>query len=183
MIGFSARCFVAFFVAMLCISPLQASAQQNDPGLERVRTLLSTVDTPPSPTMWRAMGPSTLNHLEALYRDATQPGFVRLRAVATASFYPTEGSRRFLLSVAHDAGQGDLFIRQAVISLERAFGQTVTAEIVPFLQSEHDSVREACAAALGRIGSENALAALRARLPRERNEGVRRTIQNALENR
>lgn len=168
----------AVLLAAALLSPGQAAA--DPPGKAQVRQLLSGFEAMPAAESWRALGPETLAVLVSLYDDPSEPAYVRLRAVRAVSFYPVAATRTFLLAVTRVPGQGDLFVREAVLSLARAFGRRAVDDVRSFLSSPEPTVREAAAMGLGRIGTERARDALRRRLAIEGAEHVRRTIQRAL---
>jgi HEAT repeat protein len=173
------RCFSsAALAAALLLAPAAASA--TPPSKAEVRQLLSGYEQTPGAATWRTLGPEALSVLIALYDDPSEAPYVRLRAVHAAGFYPTPATRTFLLAVARAPGQSDLFVRQAVLGLARAFGVRAVRDILPFLEHTEPVVREGAAAGLGRIGSDDAREALRARLVVERSDSVRLTIERSL---
>lgn len=142
--------------------------------------MLSGIEDTPSRAEWQRMGEGALPILIELYTDRSQPGFVRLRAVGAAAAFPRTATRTFLLAVARAEGQSDLFVREAVNGLARAFGRDASPEVASFLDHRAPVVREAAARALGRVGGPNAVRALRVRLSAERDVVVRESIQRAL---
>ncbi len=168
----------ALVLGLGVLAPPAASA--NPPARAQVRELLSGFEETPGAETWGALGPETLGVLVDLYADAREAPYVRLRAVHAAGFYPSPAARTFLLAVARAPGQSDLFVRQAVLTLARAFGPAAVDDVRPFLASEHPVVREAAATGLGRIGTPEAREALRRRLVVEGAAPVRETIERAL---
>lgn len=168
----------ALAAALALLVPASASA--TPPSRHQVRQLLSGFEETPGAATWRALGPETLGVLVALYDDASAPPYVRLRAVHAVSFYPSEATRTFLLAVARAPRQSDLFVRQSLLSLARAFGPRAVEDIRPFLDSPEPIVREGAALGLGRIGTEAAREALRRRLVVEGPGPIRHTIERAL---
>ncbi len=142
--------------------------------------MLSGIEHVPSEDDWRRLGEGALPVLIDLYSDESEPGFVRIRAVSASAAFPQQATHTFLLAVAHADGQSDLFIREAVLALGRAFGRAAVGDIAPFLRHEASVVREASAMALGRIGGSDATGALRAQLSVERDAAVRTSIERAL---
>lgn len=142
--------------------------------------MLSAIEGVPSDDDWHRLGDGALPVLIDLYADASEPGYVRLRAVGATGAFPRTATRTFLLAVARAEGQSDLFVREAVTTLARAFGPASVRDIVPFLQHEAPIVREAAAQSLGRIGGADARSALSARLTDERDATVRASIERAL---
>lgn len=155
-------------------------AHADPPSKDRVRQLLSAIDQMPPATVWRALGPGTLGVLIELYDDPSEAPYIRMRTLVAAQHYPVPAARTFLNAAASARGQSDLFVRQALISLGRAFGERAIDDVRPYLTHADADVREGAVLSLSRIGTEAARAALRDRLPRERNEIVRTALQRAL---
>ena len=166
-------------VALGCLL-LPAAVQATPPTKAQLAQMLSGYEHTPGASEWRALGGETLPVLIDLYDDAGVPSYVRLRAVHAVSFYPSPATRTFLLAVARAPRQSDLFVRQAVLGLVRAFGARALADVEPFLAHPEPVVREAAAAGLGRIHSQPARDALGARLPVETDAVVREAITRAL---
>ncbi len=165
---------------LVALAPLAASAQPQAPSRERVRAMLSGIEDVPTDAEWRRLGDGALPVLIALYDDPREAPYVRLRAVGAAGAFPREATRTFLLAVARADGQSDLFVREAVLALGRAFGARAVADVRGFLGHGEPVVREAAARTLGRIGGQEATQALRARLAVERDAVVRESIEAAL---
>ncbi len=163
---------------LLALVPSFASAQQ--PSRERVREMLSGIEDVPTADEWRRVGDGALPVLIELYADASEAPFVRLRAVGAVAAFPREATRTFLLAVASAPRQSDLFIREAVLALGRAFGQRAVTDIRPYLAHRESVVREAAARALGAIGGPDATRALQGRLASEPDLVVRESIEAAL---
>ena len=163
--------------ASLGFSP-RASADA--PTSDTVRAMLSSFEQGPSPIQWRAMGPETVEVLIGLYNDPNEPGFVRMRAVAATANFPIPATRAFLLEVAIAPGQGDLFIRQAVSSLGRAFGDRALQDVRPFLAHRDYVVREAAVRALGAMRAPVARELLQARMSIENEDAVRSALVEVL---
>ena len=164
---------------LLSASPALAGAQAA-PSRERVREMLSGIEHTPSDADWRRVGDGALPVLIELSQDTREPPYVRLRAVGATGAFPRAAVRTFLLAVARAPGQSDLLVREAVVTLARAFGPAAVDDLAPFLAHDEVVVRDAAVRALGRIGTPEALAARRARLPRERDPVVRERIDAAL---
>lgn len=173
------RHLLAPLIAVSLLLPSLASAQ-TAPSREQVVAMLSGIEDTPSPADWRRVGEGALPLLIELYADRSQPGFVRLRAIGAAAAFPRTATRTFLLAVAQAEDQSDLFVREAVNGLARAFGRDASPEVARFLDHRAPVVREAAARALGRVGGPNAVRALRARLSAERDVVVRESIRRAL---
>ncbi len=169
---------ISLVVAVTLAAPALVLA--DPPSLNRVRQMLSAYEEVPPATAWRALGPRTLEVLIALYNDPSEPAYVRLRSVAVAAHYPTPACRTFLRAVAQAPGQSDLFVRNAVLALGQAFGPAAVADIEPYLGHLEPVVREASIRALRRIGTPDALRAIRRRAALERDAVVRETLERAL---
>lgn len=160
------------------LAPGAVSAQA--PSQARVRQPLSGFEETPGAATWHALGPRTLGVLIDLYEDASVPPYVRLRVVHAVSFYPSAATRTFLRAVASAPRQSDLFVRQALLSLARAFGPRAVDDVAPYLEHAEPVVREGAVRALGRIGTPEAREALRRRLPVEPLAYIRHTIERTL---
>lgn len=170
-------CVVLFVGSALGVG----TARADPPSKERVRELLSAIDSMPPATVWRTLGAATLDVLIELYDDTNEAPFVRMRTLVAAQHYPVPAARTFLKRAAAARGQSDLFVRQALISLGRAFGERAIDDVRPYLSHADADVREGAALSLSRINTEAARAALRDRLPRERSELVRAALQRGLD--
>ncbi|MCA9606340.1 MAG: HEAT repeat domain-containing protein [Myxococcales bacterium] len=165
-----------FFLLAL---PTLASAQAA-PSRERVREMLSGIEHTPSDADWQRLGDGVLPVLMELYQHTDEAPYVRMRAVGAVGAFPRPAVRTFLLAVARAEGQNDLMVREAVVTLARAFGPDAVGDLRPFLAHDEVVVREATARALGRVGTRDATAALRQRLSVERDVVVREAIEAAL---
>jgi len=170
----------AAVVVLIAAATVVPRASANPPSRDHVRQMLSGFETVPGADAWRTLGPETLGVLVGLYDDAHEVPFVRLRAVTVAAYYPSPAARTFLLAVARARGQSDLFVREAVLALGRAFGARALDDVRPFLAHAEPTVREAAAMALARIGTRPALDAVRTRLRAEPDAAVRDTMTRAL---
>lgn len=169
-------------LAALTLLPAAAAAQtqRRAPTRAQVRELLSGIEDVPSAEDWRRVGDGALPHLIALYTDASEPPYVRLRAVGATAAFPSPAVRTFLEAVAGAEDQSDLFIAEALAALGRAFGEDAVPAIDDYLSHAEPVVREAAARQLGRIGNAPARRALQARLRAEDVAHVRATIERAL---
>ncbi len=145
-----------------------------------MRQLLSGIEDVPTDAQWRRLGDGSLPVLIELYNDSSEAPFVRLRAVGAVGAFPRAAVRTFLLAVARVDGQNDLFVREAVVTLARAFGTEAASDLLPFLDHDEPVVREATARALGGMRATRVSRALRARLRVERAAEVRSAIESAL---
>ena len=169
----------AVLIVLSTLAPGLATAQAV-PSRERVREMLSGIEDAPTDADWRRLGDGVLPVLIDLGDDTSQPPYVRLRAVGATGAFPRAAVRTFLLAVARVEGQSDLLVREAVVTLARAFGGAAIEDLAPFLGHDEAVVRDAAARSLGTIGGAAATRALRQRLRVERDDTVRRTIERAL---
>jgi HEAT repeat protein len=176
----TSRAVLALAAVVLASGVFVSSATATPPGRDQVRPLLMSYEQMPPAERWQALGPETLGVLVALYNDPSEPAFVRIRAVHAAGHFAIPATRTFLLAVARAEGQGDLFVREAVMALGRAFGEASVPDVRPFLSHQHTTVREGAVLSLRRVGSARALDALRARRSIERAPHVREAIERAL---
>lgn len=162
--------------ALLCTS----TASADPPSKDEVRRMLSSFEGGPGAEQWRALGTDTVGVLVELYADGSERPWVRLRAVRAASHFPVTATRTFLLAVAETPRQSDLFVREAVLGLGRAFGDRALDDIRPYLDDRRPVVREAAATSLGLVATAAAREALRRRLAVEGSDSVRDSIERAL---
>ena len=160
--------------------PPRSAAAQAPPSEAHVRELLSGIESVPTDADWRRLGDGALPVLIDLFNRPTEAPYVRLRALGATGAFPRPAVRTFLLAAARADNQSDLLIREAVVTLARAFGAASVSDIAPFLSHREVVVRDATARALGRIGGARALRVLRSRLALERDAGVRSSIEGAL---
>jgi len=174
------RCALTVSAAVVAVAMTTSTAQAQTPSRDRVRQLLSGYEDMPTAEQWRSLGPGTLEDLVSLYGDASVPPYVRMRTITAAAHFPSPAARTFLLAVARAPGQTDLYVREAVLALGRAFGERAIDDIRPFARSRHAVVREGAAKALGHIGTPAAVEVLRRRLTVEGAEHVRTAIRRAI---
>jgi len=167
-------------LSFLAVVSLTGTAFAAPPSKAELAQLLSGYEDVPPASAWRDWGPETLGVLVELYQDGEQQPFVRMRAVSAAAHYPSAAARTFLLAVARAPGQSDLFVREAVVSLGRAFGPRAVDDVRPFLRHREPVVREGAVVALAEIRTPEALSALRTRLPDERTRHVAERIRRGL---
>jgi HEAT repeat protein len=166
----------ALWVATLVPSSVAAA----QPPEQRVRALLSAYEQLPGAAQWRALGPDTLAVLISLHDDPREPTYVRLRALAAAGHFPVPRARAFLLRVARAPEQDELFVREALLALQRAFKDDAVEEVSEFLRHERPLVRRAAATGIGRMDRAIAEPRLRRHLDREHDRVVRRVVQRVL---
>lgn len=167
--------------ALIFATQVSVATAQQTPSLSQVRGMLSAFEGMPTQAQWRALGPGTLRQLVRLYSDRSEPSYVRFRTLDAAQHFPTRATRTFLLGVAQTPGQSDLYIRQAILSLGRAFGESAVEHIAPFSDDAHASVREGVVMALSEIGTPPAIAILRDRATLERAQHIRERIVSGLQ--
>ena len=148
---------------------------------QQVAQALSGYERGPDESWWRARGPETALALETVFRDRSRPAVVRVRALRAAVHFPTGRTRDFLLAVAREPGQRPPFVREALLSLGRAFGDRVTDAIAAFLDHERPVVRRAACEALSAIGTGAGREQLVRRLRSEPDRSVRSAIERALD--
>jgi HEAT repeat protein len=169
-----------FILTAFVVLASSATAHASPPSKAELSQLLSGYEDVPPASAWQAWGPETLAVLVELYQDTGEPPFVRIRAVSAAAHYPTPAARTFLLAVARAPRQSDLFVREAIVSLGRAFGPRAVDDVRPFLRHAEPVVREGAVVALAQIHTPRALEALRSHLPEERAAHVVERIERSL---
>lgn len=157
-----------------------SASQATPPARERVLQLLNAYESTSTTAEWTALGPETPAVLIGVYDDTRQMPYVRMRAVAAVANFPTEATHEFLRRVATQPGQGELFIREAVMGIARAFGTAAEGEVSGYLVHTSATVRSGAVRALAGLHTVTAQQALQARLGQERDAGVRDAITRAL---
>ena len=156
---------------------LPAVAQTTDVR-KTVETLLGGIEKPAGDDEWVALGDVAVPHLLAIAGDEGTTRSTRARAVAALGNFSGEEVVGFLRQVL-DSGDATLQ-RKALRSLARAGGAAELERIGAFLDSENTTLREAAAHALGILGTDEARAALTARLAVETSTAVTATIEEEL---
>lgn len=179
------RLFRLALVVMLSgsawITSLSSAQTHSDSDIDqRIRLMLSTIDTPPSAEDWQALGPNVISTLATIYNDETAPPFMRMRTVFAARYFATEASRTFLRAVTTTSTQ-DLVISSAINSLSHAFGARALDDIRPLLNHNAPTVREAVVRALSAMETPIAHELLMSRINIEQNAVVRTALTNALQ--
>jgi HEAT repeat protein len=175
-----ARAVIGLLLVSGIVAGSVAHASAQNRSMERIVQALSSYERLPPRAYWRKLGPETVQHLEALYRDPERPTFIRLRAVRVASFYSTPRARTFLLAVARNPDEKELLVREAILGLAEAFGKQIADELVVFLEHDRALVRKAASTALSTIATDDCRRALRRRLNQESDPAVRVAIEQAL---
>lgn len=162
----------AAFLFATVVTSVSVSSAQAPLTVERVRGMLSGIDTVPSDADWARLGPDAVPVLVALYDDPATPFFVRVRAVSAVAHYPTPAARAFLDAVARAPGQSVVVVRRALIALAVAFGAQAFESVRPFLRHPDPALRRVAVEQLARMDSARARSALAAHAARESDPGV-----------
>jgi hypothetical protein len=149
------------------------------PDARTVRTMLGAVDDAPGADAWQRLGPETVLVLARIYDDPGQGYAVRVRAVMVAGYFPGAPSGIFLRAVLRGAGQDELVVHHALISLARALGPAAEGDVAPFVGHGSVLVREAAARALDAVGTDGARGIARQRLAVESHPVVRAALARA----
>ncbi|MBX3247892.1 MAG: HEAT repeat domain-containing protein [Myxococcales bacterium] len=163
---------VVFILAAAAASSVSPALAQATLTVERMRGMLSGIDTVPSDATWARLGPEAVEVLIAVYEDPATPFFVRLRAVSALAHYPTPAARTFLERVARAPDQSVLVVRRALVALGEAFGDGAFESVRPFLRHPDAAIRRAAVELLVRMDSGRARSTLAAHAARESDPGV-----------
>ena len=142
-----------------------ASAQGID-SKRRVATMLFAYDAP-KVAAWKALGPEVADVLRRVYDQKDNPTRVRLRALGALSNFPSTSTRAFLNKVAQENSVKPLHNRRAILSLNKAFGEKASTDLLKLLKSDRIMAREAAAECLARMKSPRISAALQKHLLHE----------------
>lgn len=145
---------------------------------QTVRAMLGGFETTITIANWQEVGAAALPILLAVYRNDSEPGFVRLRAMAAVAAFPSPETFRFLNTEATLPGQDEVFIRTALLTLSRAFGEEATNSLAAHLLHRAPAVREAACRALLELPQARAIVS--AHLMKEANSGIRHSIERML---
>jgi hypothetical protein len=118
--------------------------------------------------------------LAEIYQDTSVHLAVRIQALTSLRFFPDARSRATLEQALTGADTADAARRAAVKAYATGFGADAVPILGRVLEHQELHTRNAAAKALGEIGTEPALAALRKRLPAESDPMVKGTIQASL---
>jgi HEAT repeat protein len=162
----------------LALVATASTARAQQPTAAAVVAMLSGIEDAPTPAEWQAMGPRVVGILAQLARDPQQPGFVRVRAIQAAGQFATPAARTVLRRALRDPEP--MLVREAVLSMQRAFGAGALRDVAPLLDHEDTAVREAAIRALAAIGGDRARELLRARLAREDDQVLVTQLTTAL---
>lgn len=180
----SLRCALlsALFAASVPSALAQSAPQPSD---EALVAMLSGIEDGPSPGEWARIGPAVVPALARIAADASQPGFVRLRAIQAAGLFATPDSRALLRRALRS--RDAMTLREAALAMQRAFGADALADVAPLLSHRDTAVREAAIRALGAIArgqdaraAADAVGQLRRRLAREDDAVLRAEIERQL---
>lgn len=172
----SMRLWIASFTFLAAFGFATSSASATPPSRDRVRELLSGFEGGASHATWAALGEEALPVIIDVYNTTSEAPFVRMRAVSAAANFPTEATRTFLRTVANQHAQSELMIREAITAMTRAFGESATADVLPFLNHSSATVRLGTVRALATLRTATVTHALRERLRTERDASVRAEI-------
>jgi HEAT repeat protein len=143
---------------------------------DRVQALLLAYEHVPTAGEVQALGAEGRDLLIARALDPAEKTLLRARAVWALAFFPDDTTRRALESLLEQRDLPEAVLRRAIGALAGAFGEAALPRVARHLDDPRPDVREAAARAVGGIGGDEALRALRARAEIERSDVVKRTI-------
>ena len=171
---------VAVLVSCAVLGLVAGRAKAQDPSVETVRHLLSGVEHVAAGDTWKKLGERALPLLATLYASEREPMYVRLRAVQAAGYFSNPEARAFLHRVLDRSRHDELFVRQALLAMTRAFGADSVSDVAPSLRHSSAPVRAAAVHALARAKCRTSFAELRRVSKRESDPNVQREIHKAL---
>lgn len=177
------RSLFAGSMLVACLVPALAAAEPAALSADahaRMMGLLRSYEYQPTAADFAQLGEGTRDALIAVALDEAELPLVRGRAAYALGWFPDEVSRRALLELLAHPDLSDLILRRAIDGLANGFGTDAVSTIAPYLDDERTAVREAAAAALGRVGGAAALRALRRRAGRETDDVVRATLEREI---
>jgi HEAT repeat protein len=124
--------------------------------------------------------PTLVAALTSIYDDATLEPFVRINALASLSFYPSPQARTVLERALTSPATTDPARRAAVKAYGAAFGTQAVPILDRLLDHPELHTRNTAARTLAAMHDPRAQQALRRRLPDEKEELVRKSIQSGL---
>lgn len=160
-----------------------APAPLSDAEVEsRVRTYLSTIDTPIRAAQWKELGPRAVGVLQAVVQDPDALPSRRAKALDGLSILGGDQARKVVLDTAHAEGEPYGVRASAMRGAARMLSKDdLVKELRPVLESSRQaSVRATAAEVLARHAGTSACNAVRAQAAREKG-GERRQFTKALE--
>jgi len=180
-------CVAIVHVAIIAVaaSATPRTVQADDVNLEsterqRIVTLLSDYESLPDPQHVLAGGERTAGFLFDLYRDASLPTFVRVRALRSLSLFPADIAAARLTSVAREPGVRVVFVREAAIGLARCAGEAAIETLALLLARAEPHTRRGAVEALRTLATPKARAHLVSHRSHEADPAVRSAIDVAL---
>jgi HEAT repeat protein len=159
-----------------------APAHADPPPRAEMITALSGFEHGPDLGAIRNWGVASTRTLMDIADDAHVLPHARVRALYALRAFPTEPSvRDYLRVVANDSNRPLLFRRAAFDALAEGFSDIET--LTRWLHDPASDVRDGAAWALSHVHSASARTALEEAMRTERDETVRITLRNALQNR
>ncbi|NPC86819.1 HEAT repeat domain-containing protein, partial [Pyxidicoccus fallax] len=129
---------------------------------------------------WRRLGPQAVPVLTSLAVDSSLPIARRALAMTSLSLVDPAQGAQSIREVLEDARAPADVRANAATALGRSLGLEAIPTLISRLEDREDSVREAVAVALGRLGGQQARQALEDRLPVEERPLVREALQRGL---
>ena len=174
---------LALALLVTSAGPVQARSEKEQERLLIV--VLNAHEYRPNKKVLDKIGPEVNRLLIRIATYHTMRATVRVRALSSLALYPSNQTRRYLLSLFHERSlkkspSGLLLRRQAIRSAARAFRASVIADIITLKTDRNVQIREAVAHALGDTLSKQALPHLRAWLPHEKELFIRLAIEKSI---
>lgn len=163
-----------FVVLLLWCSPAWAENVH-----DRAVAALQGYERIPGAKFWKNLGEDGRSALVKIYEDGNQPRHVRHRAVTALRHYPDAVSRRTLRSIIATS-EMDLMVREALMSLDVAFGSSEHGVISSALAHTSVAVRETSFRCLRGHGTDRAWSAIRARAKVESRLWLKRAMLKSL---
>ena len=183
--GTMTKCIALPLLGLLLALPQPSQASQSDEEKSLI-TYLSAHEFRPSRRILDKISKDTNRLLVRVSTYRHLRPTVRVRALAALALYPSERSRRYLLSLFHErslkgSNTGLLLRSQAMRSAARAFGIDVVDDIKALRDDEEEHIRAAVAHALADSGQRSMLSYLRSWLSHAKTIVVKSAIDQSIE--
>lgn len=169
------RKFLGVVAALAVLLPAVAQAADAK-TMAAVQEELSGVETAPNLERLKAT-PGAEEALRELAADGKSPVMLRAKAVAALRAFPTDATLTFLTATLEDVKAPESLRVRAPLALAQAFPERALPTLKGRLADENASVRKAVAEGLGKVGTPDAIAALKARAALESAPAVKKTIE------
>ncbi len=163
-------------VAMLAVLLPAAAHAADGKTMAAVQEELSGIEVAPNLDRLKAV-PGAEEALRELAADGRSPVMTRAKAVAALRAFPTDATLTFLTATLDDVKAPESLRVRAPLAIAQAFPDKALGALKGRLADENVSVRKAVAEGLGKVGTPEAIAALKERKALELAPVVKKTIE------